>query len=260
MSSAILSSEVIIMKRLISRCPSCDGELVISTLQCPDCGMEFKSSFELSVFDKLSDEQNGFLLAFLRARGNLKEVQSEMSISYPTAKKKLDELLDALNLGSEEKCAEPKVVDLSRLNVDHGSNCASEIVKAKLKDHGGHTTVFTARGLPCEVYAEPDGETFTSDKLPTSLAFDYGIFDAIVELLLKQDGRARKGNGRNFKLGETGCEESTVVGTVALHMGHKKGDSIHDPVFVLAAILEWAGIAVNGRGELILTDEYRSML
>ena len=28
----------------------------------------------------------------------------------------------------------------------------------------------------------------------------------------------------------------------------------------MAAVLEWAGIAENGRGELILTNEYRSML
>ena len=37
----------------------------------------------------------------------------------------------------------------------------------------------------------------------------------------------------------------------------KIGDSVFDPVFVLAAVLEWAGIVINGRGELILTEAYR---
>lgn len=62
------------------------------------------------------------------------------------------------------------------------------------------------------------------------------MFDAIVDLLIKQGGRARKGNGRNHKLGESGCEENTVVGTVALCRDHdrKIGDSVFDPVFVLA--------------------------
>ena len=106
------------------------------------------------------------------------------------------------------------------MNVDYTSKSASEMIKAKLKEHGGHVTVFTARGLPCEIYAEPDGTTFTSDKLPVKPAYKYEVFDAIVDLLIKQGGRARKGNGRNHKLGEPGCEENTVVGTVALSRDH----------------------------------------
>lgn len=139
------------------------------------------------------------------------------------------------------------------------STLASEIIKAKLKAHGGHITVYTARGLPCEIYAESDGTTFTSDKLPVKPAYDYKVFDDIVELLIKQGGRAKKGNGRNYKLGEPGCEENTVVGTIALHRGRTIGESVFDPVFVMAAILEWAGIAKNGRGELILTEEHNDL-
>lgn len=33
-----------------------------------------------------------------------------------------------------------------------------------------------------------------------------------------------------------------------------------DPVFVLAAVLDWAGIAHNERGYLTLTADYRSLL
>ena len=77
---------------------------------------------------------------------------------------------------------------------------------------------------------------------------------------MEQGGRARKGNGRNFKLGDAGCEETTVVGVIAKYRGYEVGDSVYDPVFVMAAVLEWAGIARNGRGVLILTEEYKSML
>jgi len=56
---------------------------------------------------------------------------------------------------------------------------------------------------------------------------------------------------------ESGCDEHTVVGAVAKnYAGKKVGDSVFDPVFVLAAVLEWAGIAHNGRGELVLTQQY----
>ena len=227
------------MNRLISKCPACHGTLRVSTLQCPDCGMELRNTFDLSPFDRLDKEQFEFLITFLKDRGNLKEVQSDMQISYPTAKKKLDELLAALNLGGGTEKVMPKEIDVSRM--------------------GGHITVYTARGLPCEIYAESDGTTFTSDKLPVKPAYDYKVFDDIVELLIKQGGRAKKGNGRNYKLGEPGCEENTVVGTIALHRGRTIGESVFDPVFVMAAILEWAGIAKNGRGELILTEEHNDL-
>lgn len=155
---------------------------------------------------------------------------------------------------------ERKDVDVSMLQVDDTSNQPSEIIKAKLKEHGGHVTVYTQRGLPCEIYAEPDGRTFTCDKLPIRPPYAYAVFDAIIDLLEKQGGRARKGNGRNYKLGEAGCEESTVVGVIARQRGYETGDSVYDPVFVMAAILEWAGLVENGRGELILMSEYRRTL
>ena len=113
--------------------------------------------------------------------------------------------------------------------------------------------------LEHKIYYKFEGNN-TSDKLPIKPAYDYTVFDVIVDLLYRQGGSAKKGNGRNCKLGEAGCEENTVVGTVALHRGRKTGDSVFDPVFVLAAVLEWAGIAENGRGELILTKEYAEKL
>ena len=93
------------------------------------------------------------------------------------------------------------------------------------------------------------------------IPYDYTVFDAVVDLLMKSPGYcARKGNARNFKLGEPGCEENTVAGAVLVYMGKKPGESGLDPVFILAAVLEWAGIATNGRGYIALTEKYRCML
>ena len=69
------------MNRLISKCPACHGTLQVTTLQCPDCGMELRNTFDLSAFDRLDNEQFEFLTTFLKDRGNLKEVQSEMKLS-----------------------------------------------------------------------------------------------------------------------------------------------------------------------------------
>lgn len=251
------------MQKIIHQCPCCNGNLHIATLQCPDCGMEIKSTFEINSFDALSGEEHSFLLIFLRNRGNLKNVQTELDISYQTAKKKLDDLLITLDLMGEKNCSFEGDIDMRNLFADRNSTKASEIIKAKLKDYGGRVIVHTARGLPCDICAAPDGISFVSSKLPVKPAYEFVIFDSIVELLIRNGGHARKGNGRNYKFGHEECDERTVVGAVAVARSGgnvRPGDSVFDPVFVLAAVLEWAGIATNGRGELILTQSYRSKL
>ena len=105
-----------------------------------------------------------------------------------------------------------------------------------------------------------DGKTFSSNKLPITHPYEYRIFDVVVDLLISQGGRARKGNGRNYKLGERNCDHTTVIGAVSFDRGYRIGDSVFDPVFVFAAILEWAGIAHNERGELVLTQQFKNML
>lgn len=249
------------MKKMISQCPCCNGKLYIATLQCPDCGMELKNTFQMSLFEALSDQEFSFLVAFLQHRGNLKNVQNELNISYPTAKKKLDELLARLELteGTDNEIDEE--IDMTNLFADRKSTKPSEIVKAKLLDNGGRVIVHTARGLPCEIVAHSDGKSFVSKKLPIKPPYEYTVFDTIVDVMLANGGRARKGNGRNYKLGHPECDENTVVGAIAKnYAGKTEGESVYDPVFVLAAVLEWAGIAHNERGELVLTQSYRNIL
>ena len=78
--------------------------------------------------------------------------------------------------------------------------------------------------------------------------------------MISQGGRAKKGNGRH-KLGDPDCNETTVVGFIGYNYFHyETGKSVPDPVFMLAAVLEWAGIASNERGELVLTTNYQEKL
>ena len=207
-------------------------------------------------FDRLDDKQRDFLAEFLRCRGNLKAVQARLGISYPTAKKKLDGLLEALELADAPAPVEAAPVDPGRWSVDGHSDKASEIIRTKLKECGGRAVVRTVQGLPCEIWGSEDGTKLLSDKLPHAL-YGFDVFDCIVELLYANGGRARKGNGRNYKLGDPHCDDSTVVGYIARHYrGQEDGASVFDPVFVLAAVLDWADIAHNERGELRLTAGY----
>lgn len=251
------------MAKVISECPSCGGPLKITVLRCSDCGLELHNDFQRGPFDSLTAGQTEFLISFLRQRGNISSLQAELGISYPTAKKKLDDLLTALKLADNILQAEKaeEVVDMSNWSIPTGSNKASDIIKKMLIDHNGRVIVHTARGLPCEVRVAPDGCSFLCDKLPINPPYRYEVFDVIVNLLISQGGRARKGNGRNYKLGEPDCDETTVVGAISYNYAHKEmGASVYDPVFALAAILEWAGIASNERGELVLTASYQEKL
>ena len=250
------------MQKLPGKCPACGGALRITALRCCECGLELKNDFPPSRFDRLDNEQYAFLLSFLRARGNLKNLQNEMQISYPTAKKRLEELLVMLDLtddprGRSDMC---EVIDVKKWATNAVSTKASEIVKCKLKECGGRAIVHTARGLPCEIWAVQNGDAFASDKLP-QFNYRYEVFDVIVDLLVANGGCAKKGNGRNHKLGEPECDETTVVGAIAKnYAGKSDGDSVYDPVFVLAAVLEWAEIAQNERGQLTLFPSYISRL
>lgn len=69
----------------------------------PNCNTKIQGEFEFDDFMKLDDEDKEFLVEFLRSRGNIKEVQGRLGISYPTAKSRLDRLLKNLKLYEEEK-------------------------------------------------------------------------------------------------------------------------------------------------------------
>ncbi len=84
------------MKRLPTTCPSCGSQLEISELHCPACGTTVRGAYPLDRFAALSTEEEQFLLTFLAARGNLKEVQDRLDLSYPTVRSRLDKVLGSL--------------------------------------------------------------------------------------------------------------------------------------------------------------------
>jgi hypothetical protein len=83
---------------VISTCPVCEGELLISRLHCRSCGTALEGEFGVGRFGRLSKEQLALLESFLRSRGNLKEMERELGISYPTVRGRVDALVRALGL------------------------------------------------------------------------------------------------------------------------------------------------------------------
>lgn len=238
------------MKRFISNCPICNGLLSIPILKCNDCGLEMKNDFELSPFDRLSEKQYFFLISFLKNQGNLKAIQKQMNLSYPAVKRELAELLYSLEIEENESKGKEEPMDMSNWAINKNSAKASDIVKAKLVGCGGRTVVHTLQGNPYSVWVESE-DSFACDKI---ISYTYDIFDVIVEHLVSQGGKARKGNGRGH-LGGPGCEDDTIAAAILRNYWHS--NTGFDPGFIMMAILEWAGIIHNRRGTVELTAEYR---
>lgn len=90
-------------KKIISTCPICKNHLVVTKLHCKSCGTSIEGEFDLLEFYALSDRQLEFVRCFLRNRGNIKDVEKELGISYPTVRAKLDETLHALGIVSKKQ-------------------------------------------------------------------------------------------------------------------------------------------------------------
>lgn len=84
------------MKKVISRCPVCNHELTVARLKCDSCDTVIENRFCLSKFDYLSDEELYFTETFIRCRGNIKEVERALGISYPTVRAKLEGVIKTL--------------------------------------------------------------------------------------------------------------------------------------------------------------------
>jgi hypothetical protein len=83
---------------VISTCPICSSELAITRLQCRGCGTAIEGDFNVGRFGRLTREQLTLLESFLRARGNAKELERELKVSYPTVRARIDGLVRALGL------------------------------------------------------------------------------------------------------------------------------------------------------------------
>lgn len=83
---------------VIATCPVCANELTITRLHCRNCGTALEGEFGVGRFGRLDREQMRLLESFLRSRGNLKEMERELGISYPTVRGRVDALVRALGL------------------------------------------------------------------------------------------------------------------------------------------------------------------
>ena len=79
-------------------CPVCGDALVTTRLGCHGCGTELVGTFAPCAFCSLQEADQDLLRVFLVSRGNLKEVEKYLGVSYPTARARFNDLLERLGL------------------------------------------------------------------------------------------------------------------------------------------------------------------
>ncbi|PIF02793.1 MAG: hypothetical protein CR979_00750, partial [Propionibacterium sp.] len=87
-------------------CPVCGNELITIRKGCRSCGTELVGEFSGCEFCVLDETELKLLKVFLTARGNLREVEKHLAVSYPTARLRLKEVLAKLGLAQQDDDSE----------------------------------------------------------------------------------------------------------------------------------------------------------
>ncbi len=98
-------------RRPPSHCPVCSSKLALTRLSCPSCETELSGAFAQCEFCVLTDEDRDVLRVFLASRGNMKDLERHLGVSYPTARARFDTLLGKLGIDRPAPAA-PSRVDL----------------------------------------------------------------------------------------------------------------------------------------------------
>ncbi len=126
------------MRKILEHCPSCGSDLWVTRMSCPDCGTEVTGHWLPCHFCQLSPEHTRLLEAFVRARGNVKEMARELDGSYWTVRKQIDELVAALGYEPAppppEDTAESQLEILDRLDRGEITTAEATALLGALKD------------------------------------------------------------------------------------------------------------------------------
>lgn len=128
------------MNPILTRCPVCGGDLMVTRLHCPACETSIEGAFDPSVantrlqeafspeqlkpllpFSRLTAEQLQFVLTFVRCEGRFNRMEEEMGLSYPTLRNRLNEIIRAMGYEpSRDEAGRPEIArpDAARMSAE----------------------------------------------------------------------------------------------------------------------------------------------
>jgi|JI10StandDraft_1071094.scaffolds.fasta_scaffold301370_2 hypothetical protein len=113
------------MQTLPRRCPLTGGDLLVTRFYSPEADTTFEGKFvvEPPPFGQLTPDQLKFVEIFVRNEGKLNRMEDELSMSYPTIRSRLHEIIRLLGYepGKEEAAPVPPpapVIDRKQVLTD----------------------------------------------------------------------------------------------------------------------------------------------
>jgi len=187
-------------------------------------------------------------------------LQVEKEISYPAAKKKFADILNKLELTIQtpNEGSETSMEIINNIPIKSTDSKTVRIIKEKLNASEGRASIPLYNGDSCNIRFDERGNGLVSPKIPPTNQLGWETFEAAVEVVINNGGKAKKGNAQSgAKLGSEKLQLNSIEGYIAhkIH-GVKVGETAFGPGFVICAILDWAGICKNERGFLSIRQAF----
>jgi len=116
------------MRKILETCPACEGNLVVSELSCTQCDTRISGRFRPTIFARLSADDLSFLEIFVKNRGNVKEMERELGVSYWSIRSHLNEVIAELGFDAAAEPADNGRVERQQIlqRLDHGKISVQE--------------------------------------------------------------------------------------------------------------------------------------
>lgn len=126
------------MRPILTKCPNCGGELEVTRLHCTRCETVILARYDPCPFCRLAPDSQAFITAFVRYRGNLKEMERELGQSYWSLRNRLQEIIQEMGFepvpareeqGAEREAARREILE----RLERGEISVAEAVAALSK-------------------------------------------------------------------------------------------------------------------------------
>ena len=119
-------------RTMVAKCPVCDShEFIIQRLKCKNCSTGIEGDFQISKLGSLPAEHQEFIETFILCRGNIKDMEKELGVSYPTVRGRLDRVIHALSStknGNEKRRKEIlEALEKKEINPEEAVNALKDL-------------------------------------------------------------------------------------------------------------------------------------